>query len=335
MPVELRKRPPPKEPAAPPPPAKRGSSSSTVKKLAGKAKAAVTGSSRGTKKTAEPVVANPPEPEEAPTSSSAVIVPEVVPATAGASEDTKEEPTANGSAVTAKATASGKLSVGDKIDLDGFGGTVQTHDGTSVTVKELLEKSGAGIVIFTYPKASTPGCTNQACLFRDNYAPITGASLAVYGLSTDSPKANTTFATKQKLPYQLLCDPNATLTSAIGMKKPGPGKSTTRGVVVIDKQGTLRLWEQAGPAKTLEAVLEYIKSQGMTETGAPAAVAAPPADDPIASEEAAKLADPDTKMDEVPLVRTPSKSEQDAAETAAEVGETAAKIDSAEGEAKP
>ncbi|KAH0843045.1 hypothetical protein AYO21_12074 [Fonsecaea monophora] len=329
MPVELRKRPPPKEPAAPPPPAKRGgssSSSSTVKKLAGKAKAAVTGigSSKSTKKKAGQDAAN-----------TSAAIPDPVPATAGVSDETKAEPTANGSAVPAKATASGKLSVGDKIDLEGFGGTVQTHDGTSVTVKDLVDKSGAGIVIFTYPRASTPGCTNQACLFRDNYAPITGASFAVYGLSTDSPKANTTFATKQKLPYPLLCDPNATLTSAIGMKKPGPGKSTTRGVVVIDKQGTLRLWEQAGPAKTLEVVLEYIKSRGTTETDAPAAVAAPPADEPVASEEAAKLADPDTKMDEVPLVRTPSKAEQEAAETAAEVGETAAKIDAAEEEAKP
>lgn len=111
------------------------------------------------------------------------------------------------------------------------------------------------------------------------------------------------------------------------MKKPGPGKSTLRGVVIIDKQGVLRLWEQGGPAKTLEVVLEYIKTEGMTETGAPAAVAAPPADDPMATEAAAKLADPDTKMDEVPLVRTPSKAEQEAAETAAEVGESAAKLD--------
>jgi len=111
------------------------------------------------------------------------------------------------------------------------------------------------------------------------------------------------------------------------MKKPGPGKSTTRGVVVIDKQGTIRLWEQAGPAKTVEAVLEYVKTQGMTETGAPAAVAAPPADDPAATEAAAKLADPDTKMDEAPLISTPSNAEREAAETAAEVGESAAKLD--------
>jgi hypothetical protein len=100
------------------------------------------------------------------------------------------------------------------------------------------------------------------------------------------------------------------------MKKPGPGKSTTRGVVIIDKQGTLRLWEQAGPAKTLEVVLDYVKTQGMTSTGAPAAVAAPPADDPVATEEAAKLADGDTKMED-----------KIAADTAAEVSETAAKVD--------
>ena len=46
--------------------------------------------------------------------------------------------------------------------------------------------------------------TTQACLFRDSYAPITGASFAVYGLSTDSGKANTTFVNKNSLPYPLL-----------------------------------------------------------------------------------------------------------------------------------
>lgn len=104
---------------------------------------------------------------------------------------------------------------------------------------------------------------------------------------------------------------------------------------MIDKQGVIRVHEQAGPQKTLDFVLEYIKTEGSTETGAPAAVAAPPADDPVATEEAAKLADPDVKMDEVPLAKTPSKEEQEAADTAAEVGETAAKIDSADGLLKP
>lgn len=128
MPVELRKRPPPKEPAAAPPAAKRGSGS-TVKKLADKAKAVVTGSKKSTES-------------------------EPAPEAAGAAETANPaESNTNGSA-----KGSGKLSVGEKIELEGFGGTVQTHDGTDVTVKELVDKSGAGIVIFTYPKASTPGC---------------------------------------------------------------------------------------------------------------------------------------------------------------------------------
>ncbi|RMZ82351.1 hypothetical protein DV738_g1919, partial [Chaetothyriales sp. CBS 135597] len=151
-----------------------------------------------------------------------------------------------------------KDSVGKKIKLSGFGGEVTTHDNKSVAVKDLLEESSKGIVLFTYPRASTPGCTTQVCLFRDSYTPITEAGLSVYGLSTDSEKANTTFVTKQKLPYPLLCDPKATLTGAIGMAK--GGKSTTRGVVVIDKQGTVQVWQQAGPQKTLDAVLGYIES---------------------------------------------------------------------------
>ena len=74
-------------------------------------------------------------------------------------------------------------------------------------------------------------------------------------------------------------------------------------MVIIDKQGTVRLWEQAGPQKTHDAVLEYVKAEGMAG-GAPAAVAAPPAEDPVATEEAAKLADPYKKMDEMPVSET-------------------------------
>jgi hypothetical protein len=51
-----------------------------------------------------------------------------------------------------------KLSVGDTIPLDGFGGEVETHDGQKTTLKKLLEESKEGVVLFTYPKASTPGC---------------------------------------------------------------------------------------------------------------------------------------------------------------------------------
>jgi thioredoxin-dependent peroxiredoxin len=137
MPVELRKRPPPKETAAPPPAAKRGSSSK-VKQLADKAKKAVLGDDAKDENTAA-------APEQPTTDTSAPVIPETVP----------QGPT---SASNGSAKSGGKLTVGDNLNLDGFGGTIQTHDGADVTVKDLLEKSGAGVVIFTYPKASTPGC---------------------------------------------------------------------------------------------------------------------------------------------------------------------------------
>lgn len=137
-----------------------------------------------------------------------------------------------------------------------------------------MDESKSGIVLFTYPKASTPGCrhstvlefgllyrfhvlhlaacdfrnetfdiliqftslgTTQACLFRDDFTPLTATGYSIYGLSTDSPKSNTTFKTKQSLPYTLLCDPAATLINAIGMKKAPSG--TTRGVFVVNKDG--------------------------------------------------------------------------------------------------
>lgn len=131
--VELRKRPPPKETATPPPAAKRGGSS-TLKKLADKAKAAVTSKSSKDSSADAPV-----------------------PVTE-----------ANGSAA-----GTGKIEVGKAIELDGFGGTVQTNDGNDVTFKELLDKSAGGVVIFTYPRASTPGCKHTlASVLMRPYTPV-------------------------------------------------------------------------------------------------------------------------------------------------------------------
>ena len=89
---------------------------------------------------------------------------------------------------------------------------------------------------------------------------MTASGYAIYGLSTDSPKANTTFKTKQKLQYSLLCDPKATLISAIGLKKAPSG--TTRGVFVIDKSGRVLAAEPGSPDGTVAAVKKIIGEQG-------------------------------------------------------------------------
>lgn len=65
----------------------------------------------------------------------------------------------NGSPATAH-----KVAAGDTITIDGFGGEVETNDGEKVTLKKLLDDSKSGVVLFTYPKASTPGCTHPNIL---------------------------------------------------------------------------------------------------------------------------------------------------------------------------
>jgi peroxiredoxin Q/BCP len=84
-------------------------------------------------------------------------------AVSDAVETVKEAVTgdANGEAAEAsKATATGgPPKVGETIDLTDFGGEVETHDGRKTTLAKLVEESRSGVVLFTYPKASTPGCT--------------------------------------------------------------------------------------------------------------------------------------------------------------------------------
>ncbi|KAK8140412.1 AhpC-TSA-domain-containing protein [Apiospora sp. TS-2023a] len=189
-------------------------------------------------------------------------------AVAKVKETVTGKPAAAEKANGASKAAAAKPVVGDVIALDGFGGEIETNDGAKTTLKALVDESKSGVVLFTYPKASTPGCTSQACMFRDNYEPFTKDGLAIYGLSTDSPKANTTFKDKQKLPYPLLCDPSATLIGAIGLKK--APKGTTRGVFAIDKTGKVLLAQPGGPAATVDAVKELVASGASAEPAAAA-----------------------------------------------------------------
>ncbi|CAE7193493.1 hypothetical protein CFE70_007206 [Pyrenophora teres f. teres 0-1] len=191
----------------------------------------------------------------------------------------------------ASAAKAGAPKVGDTIDIASFGGEIETNDGEKTTLAKLVEESKGGVVLFTYPKASTPGCTTQVCLFRDSYTPLTATGYSIYGLSSDSPKANTTFKTKQKLPYTLLCDPAQSLISAIGFKK--APKGTTRGVFVVNKEGKVLAAEPGGPAATVEVVKKLVGNK-----------------------------------EEVPSKK--QAEDQEMAETADEVADTAAKVDSKE-----
>jgi peroxiredoxin Q/BCP len=87
------------------------------------------------------------------------VVEKVQEAVADTVETVKEAVTgkANGES-SAPAAAKGAPKTGDTIDLTSFGGEIETHDGTKITLAQLVEESKGGVVLFTYPKASTPGC---------------------------------------------------------------------------------------------------------------------------------------------------------------------------------
>lgn len=116
---------------------------------------------------------------------------------------------------------------------------------------------------------------------------MTAAGLSIYGLSLDSPKANTTFKTKQNLPYPLLCDPAASLIGAIGLKK--APKGTVRGVFVVKKNGEVLAAEPGGPAATLEVVKGVVEKMGGSSVGEKAEARAEQAEKEESNDTAAKL----------------------------------------------
>ena len=81
--------------------------------------------------------------------------------------------------------------------------TLPDQDGLPVTLSNFL---GKPIVLFFYPKADTPGCTIEACGFRDQFAQLQSAGAIVFGISRDTPKAQKKFKDKFDLPYTLLAD---------------------------------------------------------------------------------------------------------------------------------
>ncbi|KAH9923512.1 AhpC-TSA-domain-containing protein [Fomitopsis serialis] len=134
--------------------------------------------------------------------------------------------------------------------------TLKNEKGEDVDVATLA--ADKGVIFFLVPKADTPGCTTQACGFRDVYPDFTAHNFAVYCLSADSPSAQTKWQDKKELPYPLLSDPQRVLITALGA---GEGGKTKRSHFVFEKGG--KLVEKKIPVKPADSpklALEYVKS---------------------------------------------------------------------------
>ncbi|KAG5733107.1 Peroxiredoxin [Termitomyces sp. T112] len=133
--------------------------------------------------------------------------------------------------------------------------TLKNEKGEDVDIAGLAVEKG--VVFFLVPKADTPGCTNQACGFRDIYTDFTSLSYTVYCLSADSPVVQSKWQTKKNLPYQLISDPKRVLINALGA---GEGGKTKRSHFIFEKGG--KLLEKKIPVKPVDSpklALEFIK----------------------------------------------------------------------------
>ena len=125
------------------------------------------------------------------------------------------------------------MKIGDKVpDLQ-----LKDQNGDEFNFEKLIGKKS--FVVYFYPKDFTPGCTKEACSFRDSYEEFKDLGAEVIGISADTPKSHSKFANKYDLPYLFLSDPDKKARDAFGVKPNLLGLLPGRETFVFNKEGKL------------------------------------------------------------------------------------------------
>jgi peroxiredoxin Q/BCP len=140
--------------------------------------------------------------------------------------------------------------------------TLKNQDGSDVTLSQELKKGH--VVLYFYPKDNTPGCTKEACSFRDLSEEFRLAGASIFGVNTDSVESHKKFHEKQKLTFNLLADPEGTATALYGAK--GWFGLASRVTYLIDSEGIIRkvypdVDVSTHAAELLQAVRELNKDE--------------------------------------------------------------------------
>lgn len=142
--------------------------------------------------------------------------------------------------------------------------SLPTTGGRTVSLSEF--KGEKSVVLYFYPKDNTPGCTKEACFFRDLEQEFEQAGAVILGVSTDSVKSHEKFAEKFNLLFPLLADEDKSTSTAYGVYKEKNmyGKKVMgieRTTFVIDKLGTIRkIWPKVKVEGHVDEVLDFVKS---------------------------------------------------------------------------
>ncbi len=140
--------------------------------------------------------------------------------------------------------------------------TANDQNGNSETLSEF---AGKKVVLYFYPKDDTPGCTAEACNFRDNYQGLTAQGIVVLGVSVDDEKSHQKFITKHSLPFTLLADTGKKIVEAYGVwgEKNMYGKKymgISRKTFLINENGVIsHIIEKVDTANSTAQVLDLLK----------------------------------------------------------------------------
>ncbi|HAT4374060.1 TPA: thioredoxin-dependent thiol peroxidase [Clostridioides difficile] len=142
--------------------------------------------------------------------------------------------------------------------------TLEDKDGNKVSISDF---KGKKVAVYFYPKDNTPGCTRQACAFRNAYDGFKKEDVQVIGISKDSIKSHQKFAEKHELPFILLSDPDLVAIKAFDVwkEKKMYGKTAlgvVRATYIIDENGIIeKVFEKAKPDTNAQEILEYLEKQ--------------------------------------------------------------------------
>lgn len=140
--------------------------------------------------------------------------------------------------------------------------TLADKDGKEYSLKDF---AGKKVVIYFYPKDNTPGCTRQACAFKDAYDAFKQADVTVIGISKDSQKSHENFVAKYELPFLLLSDPQLQAIEAYGVwqEKKMYGKismGVVRSTFIVDeKQTVMKVFPKVKPDTNAAEILQWLE----------------------------------------------------------------------------
>ncbi|HZZ08891.1 MAG TPA: peroxiredoxin [Candidatus Binataceae bacterium] len=154
----------------------------------------------------------------------------------------------------------------------------QVVSGDQLAPVGLADFHGRKLVLYFYPKDNTPGCTKEACAFRDGYARFQAAGIAVLGCSIDSPESHKAFIRKYRLPFPLLLDPDRSIARAYGAENGIPILGLDRRITyVIGEDGRIsKVYPSVDPGVHAKQIVHDLGADhppSPTPTASPAASA--------------------------------------------------------------